>query len=142
MLERIKAGQGRLKDLDLLLEIGDSIGIIPGTTICGLADGAAWPIKNAIRKFRGEFEDYIKRTNPDRLHGDRAGAGIAGAGDPLTLRRAHCTESQHCALRAIHGHRHRRRTRNRDRRRRTAERHSGRRAGRRRDSALLLASRA
>ncbi len=37
---------------------------MPGTTICGLADGAAWPIKNAIRKFRGEFEDYIKRTNP------------------------------------------------------------------------------
>jgi NADH-quinone oxidoreductase subunit F len=53
-----------LRDLDLLLEIGDSIGIIPGTTICGLADGAAWPIKNAIRKFRGEFEEYIKRTNP------------------------------------------------------------------------------
>jgi NADH-quinone oxidoreductase subunit F len=64
MLERIKAGRGRLKDLDLLLEIGDSIGIIPGSTICGLADGAAWPIKNAIRKFRGEFEDFIKRTNP------------------------------------------------------------------------------
>jgi NADH-quinone oxidoreductase subunit F len=64
ILERIKAGRGRLADLDLLLEIGDSIGIIPGTTICGLADGAAWPIKNAIRKFRGEFEDYIKRTNP------------------------------------------------------------------------------
>ncbi len=65
MLERIKAGRGRLKDLDLLLEIGDSIGILPGTTICGLADGAAWPIKNAIRKFRDEFEEYIKRTNPE-----------------------------------------------------------------------------
>ena len=64
MLDRIKSGGGRLVDLDLLLEIGDGIGIIPGTTICGLADGAAWPIKNAIRKFRGEFEDYIKRTNP------------------------------------------------------------------------------
>ena len=63
MLDRIKAGRGRLIDLDLLLEIADSIGIIPGTTICGLADGAAWPIKNAIRKFRCEFEDYIKRTN-------------------------------------------------------------------------------
>ncbi|MCE9528736.1 MAG: hypothetical protein K8R36_22040, partial [Planctomycetales bacterium] len=36
-----------------------------GTTICGLSDGAAWPIKNAIRKFRQEFEDYIKRTNPN-----------------------------------------------------------------------------
>jgi len=64
MLERIKAGRGRLKDLELLLEIADSMGIIPGTTICGLADGAAWPIKNAIGKFRGEFEDYIRRTNP------------------------------------------------------------------------------
>lgn len=64
MMERIKAGKGRLRDLDLLLEIGDTIGIIPGTTICGLADGAAWPIKNAIRKFRQEFEDYIRRTNP------------------------------------------------------------------------------
>jgi len=28
-----------------------------------LADGAAWPIKTAIRKFRQEFEDYIKRSN-------------------------------------------------------------------------------
>lgn len=65
MMQRIKAGRGRLKDLELLLEIGDTIGIMPGTTICGLADGAAWPIKNAIRKFRGEFEEYIRRTNPD-----------------------------------------------------------------------------
>ena len=65
MLNRIKAGKGRLQDLELLLEIGDSIGIIPGTTICGLADGAAWPIKNAIRKFRGELEEYIRRTNPE-----------------------------------------------------------------------------
>jgi len=64
ILYRIKQGKGRLKDLDLLATIGDSIGIMPGTTICGLADGAAWPIKNALKKFRGEFEDYIKRTNP------------------------------------------------------------------------------
>jgi len=64
MVERIQIGRGRLVDLDLLLEIADTIGIIPGTTICGLADGAAWPIKNAIRKFREEFEDYIRRTNP------------------------------------------------------------------------------
>jgi len=64
IVERIKAGDGRLRDLDLLLEIADGMGIIPGTTICGLADGAAWPIKNAIRKFRLEFEDFIRRTNP------------------------------------------------------------------------------
>jgi NADH-quinone oxidoreductase subunit F len=65
MLDRIRAGKGRLYDLELLLEIGDNIGIIPGTTICGLADGAAWPIKNVIRKFRSEFEDYIRQTNPE-----------------------------------------------------------------------------
>jgi len=66
MVERIKAGRGRLVDLDLLREIGDSIGIMPGTTICGLADGAAWPIKTAIGKFRHELEDHIKRTNPQQ----------------------------------------------------------------------------
>jgi NADH-quinone oxidoreductase subunit F len=36
------------------------MGIIPGTTICGLSDGAGWPVKTAIRKFRREFEDAIK----------------------------------------------------------------------------------
>lgn len=65
LLTRIKAGKGRLKDLDLLAEIGDTIGIMPGTTICGLADGAAWPLKNTLKKYRGELEEYIKRTNPD-----------------------------------------------------------------------------
>jgi NADH-quinone oxidoreductase subunit F len=60
ILERIRSGRGKLEDIDLLLEIGNSMGIIPGTTICGLADGAAWPIKNAVTKFRGEFEEYIR----------------------------------------------------------------------------------
>ena len=50
---------GSVEDLDLLLEVAESMGIIPGTTICGLSDGAAWPVKNAIKKFRGEFEEYI-----------------------------------------------------------------------------------
>ena len=42
------------------IEVADRMGIMPGTTICGLADGAGWPVKNAIRKFRGEFEAAIK----------------------------------------------------------------------------------
>lgn len=60
ILQRIRAGDGRIEDLDLLKEVADSMGIIPGTTICGLADGAAWPVKNAITKFRDEFEEYIR----------------------------------------------------------------------------------
>jgi len=64
ILQRIRAGHGRLLDIELLRGIGDTIGIMPGTTICGLADGAAWPIKNAIAKFRDEIETHIKTTNP------------------------------------------------------------------------------
>jgi len=59
ILERIRSGNGRLEDLDLLMEVAGSMGIIPGTTICGLSDGAAWPVKNAISKFRIDFEEYI-----------------------------------------------------------------------------------
>ena len=43
-----------------MLNLANNMGIMPGTTICGLADGAAWPIKNALGKFRGELEDFIK----------------------------------------------------------------------------------
>jgi NADH-quinone oxidoreductase subunit F len=59
ILTRIRSGAGQLEDLDLLHEVAASMGIIPGTTICGLSDGAAWPVKNAIKKFRSEFEDFI-----------------------------------------------------------------------------------
>ncbi len=59
ILERMRVGKGSRADLDLLIEVAGSMGIIPGTTICGLSDGAAWPIKNAVNKFRAEFESYI-----------------------------------------------------------------------------------
>jgi NADH-quinone oxidoreductase subunit F len=67
IMERLRSGQGRLEDLKILEEVGDNVGIMPGTTICGLADGAGWPVKNAIRKFRGEFEQYIRRGERTRL---------------------------------------------------------------------------
>jgi NADH-quinone oxidoreductase subunit F len=60
IVDRLRRGQGRREDLDILIDVGDRIGIMPGTTICGLADGAGWPVKTAIRKFRAEFESYIK----------------------------------------------------------------------------------
>jgi NADH-quinone oxidoreductase subunit F len=58
--DRIRRGRGRLEDLKVLDEIGQSIGIMPGTTICGLADGAGWPVKQIVRKFRRELEEYIR----------------------------------------------------------------------------------
>jgi NADH-quinone oxidoreductase subunit F len=72
IMERMRRGQGRREDLDILDELGKSIGIMPGTTICGLADGAGWPVKNAVQKFRAEFEEYIrggKRSEAPALAG-------------------------------------------------------------------------
>jgi NADH-quinone oxidoreductase subunit F len=60
IMDRMRRGGGRIEDLDILVDVGDRIGIIPGTTICGLADGAGWPVKTAVKKFRPEFEAYIK----------------------------------------------------------------------------------
>ena len=60
IMDRVRRGQGRHEDLKILEEVGEQIGTMPGTTICGLADGAGWPVKNAIRKFRAEFDSYIK----------------------------------------------------------------------------------
>jgi NADH-quinone oxidoreductase subunit F len=58
--ERFRRGQGRLEDLKILEEVGHGMGIMPGTTICGLADGAGWPVKMAVRKFRAEFEEFLR----------------------------------------------------------------------------------
>ena len=73
--DRLRRGRGRQEDLDLLIEVADKIGIMPGTTICGLADGAGWPVKTAVRKFRGEFEAAIRDGRKSHI--------------PLTLAAAH-----------------------------------------------------
>ena len=61
---RIRAGAGRSLDLDLLTENAQSMGMMPGMSICGLADGAAWPIRTIVQKFRREFERHIAAQPP------------------------------------------------------------------------------
>jgi NADH-quinone oxidoreductase subunit F len=67
IVERMRCGRGRTEDLGILEEVGKSIGIMPGTTICGLADGAGWPVKNAVAKFREELEDAIRSGRKSEL---------------------------------------------------------------------------
>jgi NADH-quinone oxidoreductase subunit F len=55
ILDRIVAGGGRRRDLDMLLELEKTMGIMPGTTICGLADGTAWATRTFINKYWDEF---------------------------------------------------------------------------------------
>ncbi|MBC8202639.1 MAG: NADH-quinone oxidoreductase subunit NuoF [Planctomycetes bacterium] len=60
LLCRIEVGDGSMKDLDQVLEVAGSMGIIPGTTICGLSDGNNWAVRTIINKYRSEFEDRCK----------------------------------------------------------------------------------
>ena len=62
LLSRIESGRGRTKDLDLTLEIATSMGAMPGTTICGLADGNNWAVRTIVNKYREEFEAKVKPT--------------------------------------------------------------------------------
>ncbi len=58
ILERILAGEGEAKDLDLLLDLSENM---TGKTICVLSDSCAAPVVSGIQKFRGEFEAYLSR---------------------------------------------------------------------------------
>jgi NADH-quinone oxidoreductase subunit F len=65
VLKRMLDGHGRAQDIDLLMEISESIS--PGiawpprqTTICPLGPSAVSPIASAVRRFRHEFEHYVE----------------------------------------------------------------------------------
>lgn len=58
ILREIDEGKGSIEHLDIIL---DACSQMRGTTICALADGCAMPVESIVRKFRGEFEEHIKR---------------------------------------------------------------------------------
>ncbi len=62
MLTRVEKGEARTKDLDLALELATGMGAMPGTTICGLADGTNWAVRTIMNKYREEFERRVKPT--------------------------------------------------------------------------------
>ncbi len=64
---RIEDGAGRLADLDILLETARNMGMMPGLSICGLPDGATFPIETIVKKFRGELEAAIAAQPPGRV---------------------------------------------------------------------------
>jgi len=56
ILHRIEHGEGRMEDLDTLLDICDNI---EGNTICPLGDAAVPPVRSTIKQFRDEYEFHI-----------------------------------------------------------------------------------
>ena len=69
VLHRIENGNGRMKDIDLLVNIASHI---EGNTICPLGDASAWPVAAAIRHFRNEFEFHVE--HPDIVRNSKHGS--------------------------------------------------------------------
>ncbi|MDH4223473.1 MAG: NADH-quinone oxidoreductase subunit NuoF [candidate division Zixibacteria bacterium] len=57
IMKRIVQGQGRMEDIDLLLDLCDNIF---GKTICPLGDSVTIPITSTLQHFREEYEYHIK----------------------------------------------------------------------------------
>jgi NADH-quinone oxidoreductase subunit F len=57
VVKRILAGEGRMEDLNMLVDVANRI---EGHTICALGDAAAWPVQSSIKHFRHEFEYMIE----------------------------------------------------------------------------------
>jgi NADH-quinone oxidoreductase subunit F len=58
VLRNLEAGHGKASDLDLLASCARNM---MGTTICPLSDAAAMPLESFLTKFRGEFEEHVRR---------------------------------------------------------------------------------
>jgi len=57
ILQKILRGEGRMEDLDVLVDLGEQM---TGKTICVLSDSCAVAVVSAIQKFRPDFEAYIR----------------------------------------------------------------------------------
>jgi NADH-quinone oxidoreductase subunit F len=57
LLGKIERGEGQMKDLDLMLSIGNNI---LGKTLCAFGDAAATPVLSTVKTFRAEYEAHIR----------------------------------------------------------------------------------
>jgi len=57
VLKRILAGEGRMQDLDMLVDVANKI---EGHTICALGDAAAWPVQSFMKHYRHEFQYMVE----------------------------------------------------------------------------------
>ncbi|MBY0425067.1 MAG: NADH-quinone oxidoreductase subunit F, partial [Cytophagales bacterium] len=76
VLHRLEHGQGKMSDIDLLVDVAKKI---EGNTICPLGDAAAWPVASAIRHFRHEFEWHVTHA------AEASKKGAVYRGQPVTV---------------------------------------------------------
>jgi NADH-quinone oxidoreductase subunit F len=57
LLTRIENGEGEMRDIDLLVSVGNNIA---GKTLCAFGDAAATPALTTVKNFRAEFEAHVR----------------------------------------------------------------------------------
>jgi len=70
MLERMESGEATPMDLDIMASVQTAI---IGNCLCVLGDAMAMPVGSMIKKFRGEFEEFIE-TARERAERELVGA--------------------------------------------------------------------
>lgn len=66
VLERIESGEGRPGDLEILVDVCNSMSapgpvyVPKGQCFCPLGDGHAWAVRSAVQLFREEFEAHVE----------------------------------------------------------------------------------
>ena len=86
ILERIVAGEGEEGDIELLLDLADTIS---NTALCGLGKTAALPVVSTIEGFRDEYEAHIREK--------RCPAGACKKLRRFTIDAAMCKGCSKCA---------------------------------------------
>ncbi len=71
VLKRIIAGQGRIEDVQMLVDVANRI---EGHTICALGDAAAWPVQSFVKHYRHEFEYMVRNGGRSLVDGQRQAA--------------------------------------------------------------------
>ncbi len=67
MARRMLAGGGRSEDLDIIAEQTERMGMMTGQSICGLSDGASYPLRTLVTKFRAELEERMEERKAKGL---------------------------------------------------------------------------
>ncbi len=115
ILERIVAGNGEDGDIELLLELADTIS---ATALCGLGKTAPSPVVSTIQHFRDEYEEHIRNKrcpakscqklkrvviDSDRCKGCSKCARICPAGaisgkvkEPFMIEQSKCIKCEAC----------------------------------------------
>ena len=57
ILARIDNGEGEMRDIDLLVSVGNNI---VGKTLCAFGDAAATPVLSTMKLFRAEYEAHVR----------------------------------------------------------------------------------